>query len=198
MLKRAFLIILLSSSVMLAKAQSEEQVYNRYLDFNLARLESRRDSAFIIGEEVLPNAAKLADKARTNFYFSMGSLYENDSQSAKALPLYEKVAAAAPNYYVVHRALGYIYNKQADDIADKLNAARANAAEYKRLKTIYTATVKKALPHLEKAQACDPSPETLTLIKMLYKNINDEQANATLSTRLKALSANCIDLLDDK
>jgi tetratricopeptide (TPR) repeat protein len=181
-----------------AKAQTADDVYNEYLDFNLARLQGETAKAMDLGEKITPNAAKLTDKARINFYYSVGKLYEDDSQSVKAQAYYEKVAAAVPNYYVVQRALGYIYAKKAEDIADQLNAAKNNAVENKRLTALYMAAVKKALPCLEKAQACDPDEDTLKRIKVFYKNINDTQGAAGLNTRLAALSKNCIDLLDDK
>lgn len=63
---------------------------------------------------------------------------------------------------------------------------------------IYKQWVLKALPHLEKYQACAPDNETLTHIIHLYKSIKDIDALATLDTRLKTLGAKCVDLLDDK
>jgi tetratricopeptide (TPR) repeat protein len=198
MLKKAFLLFSIVFAAVSAKAQSAEDVYNQYLDFNLARLESRSATALELGEEVMANADKLNNNARVSFYYSLGNLYENDGQSVKALPLYEKVAAAVPDYHVARRALGYMYLKQAEDIATKLNAAKTNINENKRLTALYTAAVKKTLPHLEKAQACDPNNETLALIKMLYKNINDQQGLNSLNTRLAAQSKNCVDLLSDK
>ena len=198
MLKKTFLLLSIVFVTVTSKGQSAEDVYNQYLDFNLARLESRSTNALELGEEVMANADKLTDKSRISFYYSLGNLYENDGQSVKALPLYEKVAAAVPDYYVARRAVGYMYLKQAEDIATKLNAAKSNINENKRLTALYAAAVKKTLPHLEKAQACDPNNETLALIKMLYKNINDQQGLNSLNTRLAAQSKNCIDLLSDK
>jgi tetratricopeptide (TPR) repeat protein len=198
MLKKALLLFSIVLVAVSAKAQSAEDVYNRYLDFNLARLEGRRADALELGEAVMVNADKLNNNARVSFYYSLGNLYENDGQSVKALPLYEKVVAAVPDYYVARRAVGYMYLKQAEDIATKLNAAKTNINENKRLTALYATAVKKTLPHLEKAQACDPNDETLALIKMLYKNINDQQGFNSLNTRLAAQSKNCIDLLSDK
>jgi hypothetical protein len=198
MLKKALLVFSIAFAVVSAKAQTADEIYESYLDFNLARLEGRKVKALELGEDILPNAQKLNDKARTSFYYSMGNLYENDSQSVKAQTYYEKVAAAVPDYYVARRALGYLYLKNAEDIATKLNAAKSNIAENKRLADLYAQAVKKALPHLEKAQACDPSNETLALIKMIYKNINDQQGLNSLNSRLTELSKNCIDLLSDK
>jgi tetratricopeptide (TPR) repeat protein len=193
MLKKAILLLVIAFIATTTKAQTAEEVYNSYLDFNLARLEGRTENALELGEQLMPNADKLTDKARISFYYSLGNLYENDSQSAKALPLYEKVAAAVPDYYVVQRALGYMYLKQAEDIATKLNAAKN-----KRLTDLYTTAVKKVLPHLEKAQACDPDNDTLSLIKTLYKNIKDDKGLSTLNSRLATLAKNCVDLLSDK
>ncbi|RFZ82156.1 hypothetical protein DYU05_16175 [Mucilaginibacter terrenus] len=197
-MKKILTLLFALSVLATAKAQTADDVYNEYLDFNLARLQGETVKAMDLGEKIVPDAAKLTDKARINFYYSIGKLYEDDSQSVKAQAYYEKVAAAVPNYYVVQRALGYIYAKKAEDIADQLNAAKNNAAENKRLTALYTTAVKKALPCLEKAQACDPDEDTLKRIKVFYKNINDTQGAAGLNIRLAALSKNCIDLLDDK
>lgn len=67
-----------------------------------------------------------------------------------------------------------------------------------QLTSAYNINVKKALPHLEKAQACDPSDDTLAIIKSLYKSINDTDGLSTLDSRLKQLSKNCIDILTDR
>ena len=56
---------------------------------------------------------------------------------------------------------------------------------------------RKALPQLEKAQACDPSDDTLGIIKSLYQKINDQASLSTLDDRLRLLSKNCIDILND-
>jgi tetratricopeptide (TPR) repeat protein len=198
MLKKALLILFISFSAVAARAQTADEVYNQYLDFNLARLQGETDKALNLGQDIIPNADKLKVNVRNNFYYSIGNLFENDGQSVKAIEYYEKVAAAVPNYYVVQRALGYQYLKQVDDLSAKISAAQSDINENKRLTTLYVAAVKKTLPYLEKAQACDPNDDTLALIKTLYKNIKDQQGLATLNTRLLALSKNCIDLLDDK
>jgi tetratricopeptide (TPR) repeat protein len=198
MLRKALLILFISLSTMIVHAQTADEVYNQYLDFNLFRLQGQTDKALSLGQDIIPNVDKLKDNVRNNFYYSIGNLFENDGQSVKAIEYYEKVAAAVPNYYVVQRALGYQYLKQVDELSAKLNAARSDINENKRLTELYVAAVKKTLPHLEKAQACDPNDDTLALIKTLYKNIKDPQGLATLNTRLSALSKNCVDLLDDK
>ncbi len=196
MLKKAAVTLISVLFLLTAKGQSADSVYNQYLDFNLARFQGQQDQAFVLGENLIPLADKLPEKARISFYFSMGKIYEDDSRPEKALPFYEKVAAAVPDYYVVHRALGYIYLAKAQAIAEKLNPADHSAAS-DSLKAAYLEMAKKALPHLEKAQACDPSDDTLDIIKTLYKKINDSNALVTLNERLKRLSAGCIDVLSD-
>ena len=197
MLKKAALLLISVLFLLTAKAQSADSVYNQYLDFNLARFQGQQDKAFVLGENLVPLADKLPEKARISFYFAVGKLYEDDGQPEKALPFYEKVAAAVPEYYVVHRALGYLYLDKAKAIEDKLSLPAKNTAATDSLKAAYLAMVRKTLPHLEKAQACDPSDDTLYIIKGLYTKINDSQGLATLNDRLKQLAAGCIDVLSD-
>jgi len=180
-----------------AKGQSVDSVYNQYLDFNLARFQGQQDKAFVLGENLIPLADKLPEKARISFCFSIGKMYDDDSQPDKALPFYEKVAAAVPNYYVVHRALGYLYLDKARLIEDKINAGTSDKAGADSLRAVYVKLGRIILPHLEKAQACDPSDDTLDIIKTLYKKLNDTQGLATLDDRLKRLSATCVDVLND-
>ena len=182
----------------LAKAQSADSVYNQYLDFNLERLQGNQDRIVELGETILPNADKLPEKAKISFYFGVGKMYEDDNRFNKAIPYYEKVAAAVPDYYVVHRALGYIFLEKTKSIEQQLKAAAGDKPLTAQLIVTYADAVRKALPHLEKAQACDPSDETLVIIKQLYQNINDKKGLDSLPNRMKALSKNCIDILYDK
>jgi hypothetical protein len=198
MLRKIFLLVFIVFAGFSVKAQTADEVYNQYLDFNLARFQGEQDKILGLGEIVLPNAEKLPEKARTNFYFSIGKIYEDNNQPQKARVYYEKVAAAAPDYYVVHRALGYLYLDDVKAIEKKLNASVNDQALNAQLTKDYSNAVKKALPQLEKAQACDPSDETLAIIKLLYKNIHDPRGANTLDNRLKELSKNCIDILSDK
>lgn len=198
MSRKIFLLVFIIFAAVSVKGQTADEVYNQYLDFNLARLQGEQDKASDLGEKIRPNAEKLPEKARTNFYFSLGKIYEDNSQPQKARVYYEKVAAAAPDYYVVHRALGYIYLDDVKAIEKKLNASVHDQALNAQLAKDYNSAVKRALPHLEKAQACDPSDETLAIIKLMYKNIHDPRGAGTLDSRLKELSKNCIDILSDK
>lgn len=196
MLKKISVLILLITAGLIAKGQSADSVYSKYLDFNLARFQGETDKAKELGESLVPLADKLPEKARTNFYFAVGKMYEDADEREKALPYYEKVAAAVPDYYVVHRGLGYIYLWQAKELKNKIYTA-TDAAQKKQLTEAYTKAARLALPHLEKAQACDPSDETLDEIKALYQNLKDDQGLKTLDERLKRLDQHCIDLLPD-
>lgn len=198
MFKKTILLLFTVFICQALRAQTAAEIYDQYLDFNLARLQGENDKVLKLGEKLIPVADKLPEKARISFYFSAGKMYEDNNQNEKARPYYEMVAAAVPNYYVVHRALGYLYLADAQQIEKKLNTATNNKTLNATLATAYNNAVKKALPQLEKAQACDPSPETLAIIQMLYKSINDAGGAASLNSRLKQLSINCLDILNDQ
>src|ERR1700753_3515272 len=123
MLKKVVITVISVLFLLTAKGQSADSVYNKYLDFNLARFQGEQDKAFVLGENLLPFANKLPEKTRISFYFAIGKMYEDDSQPDKAILYYEKVAAAVPDYYVVQRGLGYLYLEKARMLTDKLNAS---------------------------------------------------------------------------
>ena len=199
MLKKAILIVFAGFLSRFSFGQSADSVYNRYLDFNLARFQGEQDKEKEIGESLIPVAGKLPEKSRVNFYFAIGKMYEDDGLPEKALPYYEKVTVAVPDYYVAHRALGYMYLEDVKSIEKQLNTSvNSNLSANSPRSIAYNAAVKKTLPHLEKAQACDPSDETLAIIKLLYKNIKDTKGLASLDKRLKELSKNCIDILSER
>lgn len=193
-----FVFIVLAGFSASAQAPSADAVYNQYLDFNLARFQGEQDKVADLGEKIIPYADKLPEKARISFYASVGKMYEDNGQPDKAITYYEKVAAAVPDYYVVHRALGYIYLEKAMHIGDELNRSLNDKVMATQLTGAYGRAARKALPHLEKAQACDPSDETLATIQRLYRKIKDTQGLSTLNGRLKLLSKNCIDILSDR
>jgi tetratricopeptide (TPR) repeat protein len=198
MLKKIFLFMALGLTTIIARGQSSsaDSVYNEYLNFNLARFQSDQNKMLELSEDIIPNADKLPEKVRINFYFAVGKMYEDDNQPDKALPFYEKVAVAVPDYYVAHRALGYLYLDKAKAIEDRMNSANDKATK-NNLLAQYAIAARKALPHLEKAQACDPSDETLQIIKSLYNKINDHAGLNSLPARLTQLSKNCTDILSE-
>ena len=107
------------------------------------------------------------------------------------------VAAAVPDFYVVHRALGYIYLIPAKQLNTKQLAEKPGSIAWLQLNADYKRAALKALPHLEKAQACDPSDETLALIKMLYRNMDDTTGLQSLNARLADLGKKCIDVVTE-
>jgi hypothetical protein len=197
MLKKILLFLLLITIALSSRAQIPDTLFSKLADFDLARFNNDGAGAMRKGQEIMKDTAKLPLKTRTSFFDRMAKLYEDDEQDAKALLFYEKVADAEPNYYVAQRAIGYLYDKEAEATHLKLYQTKKDGPAYNTLFDSYKKGVLKALPHLEKAQACDPDDDTLDLIKILYKNINDEQGLNSLDNRLKDLSKNCIDILSD-
>jgi tetratricopeptide (TPR) repeat protein len=191
--KKTIVLLYILCLAGIASAQTADAVYDQYLDFNLKKLEGSTADALALGEKILPNVAKLSTKTQINFYNGLAKLYEDDNQSVEAIPLYEKVADAQPDFYVVHRALGYLYLKPADELYAKLQSSPGD----KEIEAQYKTAVLKALPHLEKAQACDPSEETLALIKTLYTNIKDKKGLDNLKSRLTFLAKKCVDILTE-
>ncbi|HVS93911.1 MAG TPA: hypothetical protein VHE59_17860 [Mucilaginibacter sp.] len=179
-------------------AQTSDTLYNKLADFNLAQLNGDTYGALLLGKEILPDTSKLAPKQRISFIDRMAKAYEDNDEDKKALPLYLEVAKAEPSYFVAQRALGYLYNDEAEAIQLKLYNTLKTAPAYHALQDSYKNAVLKALPYLEKTQACDPDDDTLDLIRTLYQNIHDEQALGSLDERLAGLGKNCLDILDDK
>lgn len=180
-----------------AFAQYNSKVYNLYLDFNEEQYEHHPNLALQKADSILNSSEKLPQKAQTNFYRSLAKLYEDQHQYQKSILFNEKVVAAVPDYYVSHRALGYLYLRDTDNLVDKMNQSASNPANYKKYQSQYFMLLKKALPHLEKAEACDHDDDTLNLIKSLYQKLDDQKDIASLSSRLIVMRQHCVDLLTD-
>jgi len=199
MIKRCFSLLLFLLACAAAKAQTADSILlNKLGDFDMATLSGDANTAINIGEKILPDTAKMEPKVRVNFFAKLAKAYDDGDEDAKAIVYYEKVAAAEPNYYVAQRGLGYLYNAKAEDIQLKLYLTSKESPDYKALFESYRKAVLKALPRLEKAQACDPDDDTLDLIMTLYMNIHDEQGLSSLKNHLADLAKNCVDLLSDK
>lgn len=196
MLKYCLILIALFITNLL-HAQDNKPVYDRYLDFNLARMAGSTNGALDIGEGMLGGVDSLPPKSKMVFYNAMARLYEDAENPGQAIKYYEKVVAGVPNYYVAHRALGYLYLTPANALQAKADSAGKTSRDYLSFKNQYKAAALKALPHLEIAQACDPSDDTLAIIKNIYLNIGDNTGLTTLDERLKKLGKYCLDLLSD-
>ncbi len=189
-----FLLIVTSASV---KAQYNSKVYNLYLDFNKAQSENDNAKAMLKADSILNSFEKLPAKAEISFYGRLAKLYEDQHQPEKSIIYNEKVVAAVPDYYVSHRALGYLYLLPMNALVEKINQFKGNRTNHEKYKAQYFKLIKTALPHLEKAEACDHDEQTLNLIKSLYQKLNDSAGLASLDKRLKVLKVHCIDLLTD-
>ncbi len=194
-MKKTLFGLLFLMTATFAFAQYNTSVYNQYVDFNEAQYKNETAKAFLKADSILNNKEKLPAKTQTNFYRSLAKLYEDQQQPQKSILYNEKVVAAVPDYYVSHRALGYLYLRDTNVLIKQIK--QSNSADQQKYKTQYFNLLKKALPHLEKAEACDHDDETLILIKSLYQKLNDQVGLASLNNRLKIFRANCIDLLTD-
>jgi hypothetical protein len=199
MVKKLLLLLFFISIAAFSKAQvADTALLNKLGDFDIAALNGDANSAVVIGEELLADTAQMQLKERISFFAKLAKAYEGIEQDAKATFYYEKVAVAEPNYYVAQRALGYLYNDQSEEIQLKLYLTPKDSPAYSTLFDSYSKSVRKSLPYLEKALACDPDDDTLDLIRTLYMNIHDDAGLNSLNSRLPDLSKNCVDLLSDK
>lgn len=196
MLKTVFLFLLMID-LSPTFAQYNTKVYNQYLDFNEAQSKNEIVKALLKADSILHSTEKLPVKAQISFYRRLAKLYEDQHQPENSIIYNEKVVAAVPDYYISHRALGYLYLLPADNLVEKINQSKTNRADYEKYKARYFKVIKTALPHLEKAEACDHDEQTLNLIKSLYLKLNDKIRLGSLDERLKLLRVHCIDLLTD-
>src|SRR5476651_1570218 len=133
MLKYYFVLLFLICPGLSLHAQAPKDTYERYLDFNLARLAGDTEGALNMGEALLDSVNALPEKSRVSFYNSMGKLYEDSHLPQSAAKYYEKVTVAVPNYYVAHRALGYIYLATATDLFETLSGRKKTDPVYTRI-----------------------------------------------------------------
>ncbi len=199
MLKLPFFFGLLFLISLASKAQvADTALYNKLGNFDLASLNGDSYTALLIGEQILPDTAKLTPGSKVNFYAKLAKTYDEAEQEDKAIYFYEKVASAAPDYFVVQRALGILYNAKAEEIQLIMYVTPKTDPAYNQLHERYLIAVRKSLPLLEKAQACDPDDDTLDLIHTLYQNIGDDAGYNRFTQRIPDLAAKCVDLLEDK
>src|ERR1700743_542882 len=134
MVKGTFLLLLFLAIAFSSLAQkTDSALFNKLGDFDLARFNNEQDKALRIGEEILPDTAKLLEKTRISFFGRLAKLYKDDEQDNKAILYYQKVVAAVPDYYVAQRALGYLYDKIAEGVHLKLYQTKTTDPAYKSL-----------------------------------------------------------------
>lgn len=182
------------------KVHAQKTIEELYKDYTVVRTTAdQKEAAIELATTVLSRSSELTNPQIANLNFHLGRLNEELNQFEKAIAYYEASAKLVPNYYVTHRALGNLYLSKSNPVVEKMNdAGKARQTElFAKLFATYKGLIEKAIPHLEKAQACDPNDENLEQITKLYKNIKDSAAIATLDARLKKLAVTCVDLLDD-
>lgn len=192
-----FLSTVIAMPAFAQPAKYNSKVYNLYLDFNEAEFANQLQVELLKADSILQSSEKLPPKAETHFYRSLAKLYEEQNQPEKSIFYNEKVVAAVPDFYTSHRALGYLYLLPINGLIEKINQNKNNAVAYKKYQQQYFGVIKKALPHLEKAEACDHDEQTLNLIKSLYQKIGDKAGLASLDDRLKAMRSHCVELLTE-
>lgn len=199
MKKYLFLLVFCIAVNFDATAQNKS-LSEAYLDFKTYRTTDEDKPKQI--EETLALfkfGDQLTTKQLTNINYHLGKMYEEIEDFDSAQVYYEKSLIGEPNYEVTHRALGFIYFSKSNKSLDQLRSviATKDKIAYEKAFDEYKVVAKKAIQHLEKYQACDPDEETLSMITLLYNNIQDTQAITTLPARLKELGKTCVTLLDE-
>ena len=186
------------SLVSSAQTQDAKTAYRNFLIYRTEADGKPKQIAQTLA--LLKLSDQLSAKQLTNINYHLGRMYEDVEDPDNALIYYEKSLAGEPNYEVVNRALGFIYLSKSAIAAKQANAASEakDAAANAKAFAVYKEWVLKALPRLEKYQACSPDDDTLAIIVNLYKSLKDSNAINTLNARLKEMSAKCVGLLDDE
>lgn len=192
------LLICLWSINSFAQTNAVKDLYEDFKEYRTTT--DDKPSQIVKTLELLKFADQLTKKQVTNLNYNLGRMYEDIEEADKAIPYYEKSLIGEPNYEVVHRALGFIYLAKSTGAVAEINEAKAkNDVEgNKNAFEAYKVLILKALPHLEKYQACDPDQDTLNIIINLYKSLKDTKSIETLNARLKEMSGKCVTLLDDE
>ncbi|RYF24882.1 MAG: hypothetical protein EOO42_04880 [Flavobacteriales bacterium] len=183
-----------------ALVQAQKSAKESYHDFTVYRTTKGNEADIAKIKALLMQKDELTSKQVVNVQYNLGRMYEEVGKADDALDYYEQALNGEPNYSVMHRALGFIYLNKTKPFVKKMNEASAvkNVIANSEAFEKYKAMVKKALPHLEKYQACEPDDETLAIITNLYKSIKEQPAIATLPKRLQNMAGNCVSLLDDE
>jgi len=199
-MKKVYLVYcLLFGSYFSLFAQSKS-IKEAYSDFTVNR--TNPVTAKIIAETLAlyKRTDELTAKQVTSVAYHLGKMYEETENPNEAIIYYEQSLKGEPNYFVPHRALGFIYLNKSKVFADQMRAANQakDVAAYTKAKDEYKLVMLKSIPHLEKYQACEPDDETLAIITSFYKFIKDTQSLSSMEARFKVLSEKCVSLLDDE
>lgn len=199
-MKKLSLIFCLLLGISYHSFAQSKPIADAYYDFKVAKSTKKGDQQTLTDIlKLLKRSNELTPGQIANLEYHAGGAYEEMGQPDQAIPHYENSLKAEPNYFVIHRALGFIYLTKTKPLVAQMNEANQSkdAAANAKAFAEYKVLVKKAIPYLEKYQACDPDDETLSIIVNLYKSIKDTTNIASLTERLKALGVKCVSLLED-
>ncbi|MGN7988130.1 tetratricopeptide repeat protein [Pedobacter sp. 22226] len=200
MYKRLLNLLFTLTMMQTCFAQSKS-IKDLYWDYSQIRMtDTEKPKVIQLAEELIKRSPELTKTQLGNVSYHLGRLYEETEQTEKAIPQYEEAIKITPAYYVPYRALGFIFVKKCNALSAKINeAGKAKDSKLQgELYAQYKVVALKALPYLEKSQACDPDDETKTIITNLYRSLKDNAAIASLDDRLKKNAANCVSLLEDE
>lgn len=183
--------------IFLSKTAISQTPVDQYYDFSLHLSEGDAEKAMVIAEKLIPSATSLSKKQQAIFYFKLARLYEDSKNAQKAITFYEKSLTLEPNYYVPHLALGYLYLGSANALSTKFKGEKTNTSVHQRYLTEYKGFLKRAVPHLEKAMACDPNDQVLASIKNAYLALDDISTFKSLDSRIDELNKSCVTVLSE-
>ena len=183
--------------ILFCKTAMSQDVVDHYYNFGGAITEGKESSALMLAEKILPESSLLSAKQQAIFFYKLAGLFENLKNTEQAINYYKRSLEIEPNYYVPHMALGYLYLSQANLLANQINDEKKDAVLQKKYVGAYNNKLKQALPHLEKAMACDPNDQVLSSINFAYKAFNDTVSLHSLNSRLRELEKGCVTLLTE-
>lgn len=178
-----------------------KSIKDLYWDYSQIRMtDTEKPKVIQMAEELIKRSSELTKTQLGNVSYHLGRLYEETRQAEKAIAQYEEAIKITPGYYVPYRALGFIFVKKCNALGAKMNEAgkAKDLKAYNEVYAQYKVTALKALPYLEKSQACDPDEETKTIITNLYRSLKDNASISSLDDRLKKNAENCVSLLEDE
>lgn len=129
------------------------------------------------GVKVVDDLKALVEKDPSNYsvFFVLGTIYGDETnpemyQLETAEAYYLKALSLNPEYYDAVYNLGALYINESNKIQGKANdLPLSDTKGYEKLTEEANVIIKKALPHLEKANTLQPdNQETITVLKSVY------------------------------
>lgn len=183
--------------IFICRTAAAQDIVAEYDEFGGAITSGNNERALFLAQQILPGASSLTARQQAIFYYKLAGIYEGLQNTEQAIEFYERSLKLEPDFYVPHLALGYLFLQQANPLARKLNDQKNSQELRAKYLNEYQSKLKQALPHLEKALACDPNDQVLGAIKLGYKALKDDPSFNTLESRLQLLRKNCVTVLKE-